>query len=136
MFDPTEALAPSWPRPKTFAFVTVAIMAAYVLLYRNERFLIDPAHPVWQHYEPFKWWLLPHGLAGACVLLLAPLQFSDRLRWRFLTLHRTTGAIYVTGAFVLAPLGAYIQYLDESQGAARSFTIETMIQATLLKTTT
>ena len=135
MFDPTEAQAPSWPRPKTFAFVAVAIMAAYVL-YRNERFLIDPAHPVWQHYEPFKWWLLPHGLAGACVLLLAPLQFSDHLRRRFLTLHRTTGAIYVTGAFVLAPLGAYIQYLDESQGAARSFTIETMIQATLLMTTT
>jgi hypothetical protein len=48
MFDPTEAQAPSWPRPKTFAFVAVAIMAAYVL-YRNERFLIDPAHPVWQH---------------------------------------------------------------------------------------
>lgn len=135
MFDPTEAQAPSWPRPKTFAFVAVAIMAAYVL-YRNERFLIDPAHPVWHHYEPFKWWLLPHELAGACVLLLAPLQFSDYLRRRFLTLHRTTGAIYVTGAFVLAPLGAYIQYLDESQGAARSFTIETMIQATLLMTTT
>ena len=40
-------------------------MAAYVL-YRNERFLIDPAHPVWQHYE-FKWWLLltaSPGLVG------------------------------------------------------------------------
>ena len=79
MFDPTEAQAPSWPRPKTFAFVAVAIMAAYVL-YRNERFLIDPAHPVWHHYEPFKWWLLPHGLAGACVLLLAPLQFGASSR--------------------------------------------------------
>lgn len=124
-----------WRRPKTLVFAAVTVMAAYVL-YRNERFLIDPAHPVWQHYEPFKWWLLPHGLAGACVLLLAPLQFADHLRRRFLTLHRTTGAIYVASAFVLAPLGAYIQYLDESQGAARSFTIETMIQATLLMTTT
>ena len=135
MLDPVEAQAALWPRPKTFVFAAVTVMAAYVL-YRNERFLIDPAHPVWQHYEPFKWWLLPHGLAGACVLLLAPLQFSDRLRRRFLTLHRTIGGIYVTTAFVLAPLGVYIQYLDESQGAARSFTIETVIQACLLMTTT
>lgn len=37
---------------------------------------------------------------------------------------------------LLAPIGAYIQYLDESQGATRSFTIETVIQATLLMTTT
>src|SRR5262249_19029449 len=54
----------------------------------------------------------------------------------FLTLHRTIGGIYVTGVFVLAPLGVYIQYLDESQGASRSFTMETVIQAGLLMTTT
>jgi hypothetical protein len=135
MLNAIEAQAPSWPRPKTFVFVAVAVMAAYVL-YRNERFLIDPAHPVWQHYQPFKWWLLPHGLTGACVMLLAPLQFFDRLRRRFLTLHRIIGGIYVTSVFVLAPLGVYIQYLDESQGASRSFTIETVIQAGLLMTTT
>ena len=135
MFDPVKAQARNWPRPKTFAFLAIVIMTAYVL-YRNERFLIDPTHPAWQHSQPFKWWLLPHGLAGACVMLLAPLQFADHLRRRFGTLHRTTGGIYVTSAFVLAPLGVYIQYLDESQGAARSFTIETMIQATLLMTTT
>ena len=54
MFDPIEPQAPSWRRPKTVVFTAVTVMAAYVL-YRNERFLIDPAHPVWQHYEPFKW---------------------------------------------------------------------------------
>ena len=53
MFDPTEAQGLGWPRPKTFAFLAIAVMAAYAL-YRNERFLIDPAHPVWQHYKPFK----------------------------------------------------------------------------------
>jgi len=135
MYDPVEAQAWNWLRPKTFAFAAIAVMMAYVL-YRNERFLIDPAHPVWQHYQPFKWWLLPHGLAGACVILLAPLQFSDRLRRRWLTLHQTIGAVYVTSAIVLAPLGTYIQYLNESQGAARSFTIETVIQSGVLMTTT
>jgi predicted membrane protein DUF2306 len=116
-------------------FAFIAAMAAYVL-YHNERFLIDAAHPAWQHYEPFKWWLLPHGVAGACALILAPMQFSERLRLRFTTLHRVTGGIYVTSALFLAPLGVYIQFLDEAQGASRSFTIATVVDAALLMTTT
>ncbi len=116
-----------------FAFITA--MAAYVL-YHNERFLIDATHPIWQHYEPFKWWLLPHGIAGACALIVAPMQFSERLRLRFTTLHRVTGGIYVTSALFLAPLGVYIQFLDEAQGASRSFTIATVVDAALLMTTT
>ena len=68
-------------RTKSLVFTAIAAMAAYVL-YHNERFLLDPAHPIWNHYEPFKWWLLPHGLAGACALLLAPLQFAEGLRQR------------------------------------------------------
>jgi uncharacterized membrane protein len=125
----------TWVRPKTFVFAFIAAMAVYVL-YHNEGFLLDSAHPVWQHYAPFKWWLLPHGVAGACALILAPMQFWDRLRLRFTTLHRVTGSIYVACAFVLAPLGVYIQYLDEAQGASRSFTIATVIDAALLMITT
>ena len=124
----------TWFRPKT-VFALIAAMAIYVL-YHNERFLIDSTHPVWQHYEPFKWWLLPHGLAGACALILAPLQFWDRLRLRFTTLHRVIGSTYVTVVFIFAPLGVYIQYLDEAQGATRSFTIATMIDAALAMITT
>jgi hypothetical protein len=71
-------------------------MAAYVL-YHNESFLLDSAHPAWKHYDPYKWWLLPHGIAGACALLLAPLQFAEGLRRRYTALHRTTGTIYVIG---------------------------------------
>jgi hypothetical protein len=125
----------AWVRPKTVVFTFIAAMALYVL-YHNERFLIDAAHPVWQHYAPFKWWLLTHGVAGVCALVLAPLQFSDRLRHRFTTLHRVTGTIYVTGVFLLSPLGVYIQYLDEMQGASRSFTVATVIFSTVLMTTT
>ena len=64
-------------RIKHLVFAVIAATAAYVL-YHNERFLLDAAHPVWNHYEPFKWWLLPHGLAGACALLLAPMQFAEK----------------------------------------------------------
>jgi hypothetical protein len=121
--------------PKYLVFSVIAVMAAYVL-YHNESFLIDSAAPVWKHYEPFKWWLLPHGLAGACALLLVPLQFAEGLRRRYTTVHRTIGTVYVFAVFVLAPLGLFIQHMDEAQGAARSFTIETMIQSSSLMITT
>jgi hypothetical protein len=132
-----EAMGEQQPRFRTkhVVFTFIAAMAAYVL-YHNERFLIDAAHPVWRHYEPLKWWLLPHGVAGACALILAPMQFSERLRLRFTTLHRVTGSIYVTSALILAPLGIYIQFLDEAQGATRSFTIAAVVDAALLMTTT
>jgi len=122
-------------RPKTLLFAFIGLMMAYVL-YHNERFLINPGDPVWRHYQPFKWWLLPHGLAGACALLLGPMQFSDRLRQRYLQLHRVVGWVYVVGALVLAPLGAYIQYFQERFGETRSFTMAATADAALLMLTT
>lgn len=116
---------------KYVVFILIAMMMGYVL-YHNERFLIEPENPIWQHYEPFKWWLLPHGVFGAIVILLAPLQFSDRLRRRFTRLHRIIGRLFVTGAFVVAPLGVYIQYYTERLGAPRSFTVLAVVNAVML----
>lgn len=122
-------------RPRYVLFAFIAMMMAYVI-WHNESFLIHPKDPVWQHYQPFKWWLLPHGLAGACVILLGPMQFSDWLRRRYAKLHRVVGRIYVFGALIAAPLGAYIQYFEERLGGKRSFTIATIIDAFLLMSTT
>ena len=127
--------SPDWFRTKHLVFAFVGIMIVYVL-YHNERFVIDSTQPVWQHYESIKWWLLPHGLVGACALLLVPLQFSDRLRARFTMLHRVVGRVYVTAALILAPLGAYIQFIEEPLGASRSFTVAAIVDAAILMTTT
>jgi uncharacterized membrane protein len=135
MSDISQANSPAAFRPKYVVFAVIAAMMAYVL-YHNEMFLVMPDHPIWQHYAPFKWWLLTHGVAGGLALILVPLQFSDRLRARYAKVHRVIGRIYVVCALVLAPFGAYIQYLDEAQGASRSFTIATIIDATILMTTT
>lgn len=130
------ALPPvSWLRPKYLLFAFIGLMMAYVLRH-NESFLINRADPVWQHYQPFKWWLLPHALAGACALLLGPMQFSDRLRHRYAKLHRVAGRIYVVAALILAPLGAYIQFFQERMHETRSFTIAAVVDATLLMFTT
>ena len=120
---------------KYVVFTAIALASLYVL-YHNERFLIDGSHPAWQHYAPFKWWLLPHGIFGAIVLLFAPLQFSDRLRQRFTRTHRIMGRLYVLGALLLAPMGAYIQYFQERMGAPRSFTILGIVDAAMLMSAT
>jgi uncharacterized membrane protein len=122
-------------RPKYLLFAVLGLMFVYVLGH-DESFLVHPKDPIWLHYQPFKWWLLPHGVAGGCALLLAPMQFSDRLRLRFRKLHRVLGSIYVVGVFVAAPLGVYIQYFQERMGVPRSFSIAAAADATLWMLTT
>jgi len=125
----------AWPRPKYILFAVIGVMAAYVLRH-NEHFLIDAKDPEWPHIQPFKWWLLPHGLMGACALLLGPMQFSERLRRRFTKFHRVVGRFYVAGVFVAAPLGFYIQHFEERTGSARSFSIAAAVDAILWMLTT
>jgi len=125
----------SYFRPKYAVFTVVGLMIAYVI-YHNESFLWHPHDPVWQHYEGFKWYLLPHGLAGACAIFLGPMPFSYRLRQRFTKLHRILGRFYVAGALIVSPLGVYLQYFDERIGGPRSFTLAAAADAALLMITT
>jgi uncharacterized membrane protein len=123
-------------KAKYALFGVFALMVLYVLQH-NESFLIHSQDPVWQHYQPFKWWLLPHGLAAACALLLGPLQFSDRLRKKYTKMHRVLGRFYVAGAVIGGPLGAYVQYIEEHLGQGpRSFTLAATFDAVLLAGTT
>src|SRR5437763_11651644 len=122
-------------RPKYVLFAFIGLMMAYVLRH-NESFLIHPGDPVWHHYHPFRWWLLPHGIMGACALLLGPMQFSDRLRQRFAKFHRVVGRFYVAGVFIGAPLGFYIQYYEERIGGTRSFSFAAFTDAAIWMLTT
>jgi len=125
----------SWLRAKYLLFAGIGMMLVYVIPH-DESFLVNPKDPLWRHYEPFKWWLLQHGIAGACALLAGPLQFSDRLRARFSRFHRVLGRIYVAGVFVAAPLGFYVQYFQERMGVPRSFSIAAGVDAALWIITT
>ena len=134
----TERLARrprQWSRPKSIVFAAVGLMTLYVL-YHNERFLIEPENPIWRHYAEIAFWLIPHTIAGGCALLLAPLQFSERLRNRYTKAHHIVGRIYVFGALVLAPLGAYGQYYAEGAGQPREFTVLAIVDAAMLMSTT
>jgi len=119
-------------RSRNVVWTFIFLMMAYVL-YHNESFLVNSQHPIWQHYEPFKWWLLPHALTGACALLLGPMQFFDGFRSRHLKLHRVVGRFYVAGALVSGPLGWYIQY---TQKTTPTFAMVAGVQAVLWTVTT
>jgi len=124
-----------WLRQTHLLFGGLGVMLAYVL-YHDESFLAHPKDPIWLHYKPFKWWLLPHGLGGACAILLGSLQFSKKCRQRYQKLHRVLGRIYVVGVFVTAPLGVYIQCFEERLGDSRSFTVAAVVNVILLIGTT
>jgi uncharacterized membrane protein len=88
--------------PKHVFLVVFGLLTLFVF-YVYETPFLDSRSPVWQRVEPVKWWLLPHAVAGATALLLAPFQFSARLRRRSTRLHRVLGRLYVAGVAVAAP---------------------------------
>ena len=96
-------------KAKHVFFAAFGLMTLFVFYFYETAFL-DPSSPVWQHVEPVKWLLLFHGVAGAVALLVAPFQFSARLRRRHPRLHRVLGRLYVAGAFISAPLAVPVAF--------------------------
>jgi uncharacterized membrane protein len=98
----------AWPvGAKRALFVAIALMTL-VVLYNNERFIVDHGDPSWAYYFPVRWLLVPHGIAGAAALFLGMSQFSTRLRARRPRLHRALGRCYVIGVLIAAPMAMYI----------------------------
>lgn len=89
-------------KPKHVFLAVFGLLTLFVF-YVYETPFLDSRSPVWQRIEPVKWWLLPHAVAGVTALLLAPFQFSARLRRRRLGLHRVLGRLYVAGVAIAAP---------------------------------
>jgi hypothetical protein len=118
-------------RAKTVLFALIAVMYVYALV-TNESFLFDKSNPEWAHIAPFQMWLLPHGLAAAFALFLGPFQFSERLRRKYVTVHKTFGYLYIAGCYIGAPLGIYIQWFEEKLGTfSHSFTIAIVMDAAI-----
>src|SRR5476649_2602368 len=68
----------AWPRPKYLLLALIELIYAYVL-WTNESFLFNSRDPEWAHIAPFRWFLLPHGMAAAFALFLGPDRKSTRL---------------------------------------------------------
>ena len=97
--------------PKYALFTVLGLMTMFVL-WNNERFFLNPQAPEWAHYNPIRWHLLPHGLGGTVALGLGALQFSTRLRRRYVRIHRLSGKLYIIATFVAAPVAIWMAFIS------------------------
>ena len=89
-------------RAKHVFFAAFGLLTLFVL-YLYETPFLDKHSPAWERVEPVKWLMVLHGPAGLVALLLAPFQFSTRLRRRSLRAHKILGRVYAAGVAVAAP---------------------------------
>src|SRR5205823_4684526 len=87
---------------KLVLFVIFGLLTAFVIYMKNAR-ILDPTSPIARHFAPAMFFLIPHAFFGVLALTLGAFQFSNRLRARYLKVHRILGYIYVVSVFVAAP---------------------------------
>jgi uncharacterized membrane protein len=94
-------------RPKSQAkitfFILFGLVTVFVTYMKNQGFF-DPASPTAQHYHPAFAFLLVHAFFGAIALVLGVFQLSNRLRARYLGVHRALGYVYAGCVFIAAPV--------------------------------
>src|SRR5215469_2315469 len=92
---------------KHLLWIVFGLMTLFVLLTRDLK-LLDSRSLLRQRYAAIPVLMLAHGIPGALALCLGALQFSDRLRRRFLSLHRIIGYIYVASVAISAPVAVAV----------------------------
>lgn len=89
-------------RLKTVLWISLGLTAFFVFI-TSEVFLAAD-YPMYHAYRlqviADRHLLIPHALAGTFALLIGPVNFSSRIRLRYLHLHRILGRIYVISVFV------------------------------------
>ncbi len=102
----TIAVGAQRPRSqaKLVGFIAFGLVTVFVTYMKNRGFF-DPSTPVAQHFAPGKVFLAGHAVFAILAMVLGAFQFSNRLRARYLKLHRALGYVYVVSVFVGAPLG-------------------------------
>src|ERR1700733_12240103 len=84
-------------RFKTVLWISLGLTVLFVFI-TSEVFLAAD-YPMYHAYRlqviADRGLLIPHTLSGMIALLAGPVQFSTRLRQRYLKFHRVLGRVYV-----------------------------------------
>src|SRR5579862_477049 len=88
---------------KVVFFIVFGLLTVFVTYMKNAR-IFDPNSEIAQHFAPVKWFAISHAFFGALGMLLGAFQFSNRLRARYITVHKTMGYIYIACVFIAGPL--------------------------------
>jgi len=74
----------------------------------RDRMLLDSNSFLRQRYAPLPGLMLLHGVPGALALFLGIFQFSNRLRARYLQVHKVMGWTYVVSVAIAAPVAVIV----------------------------
>ena len=94
---------------KALFFLGFFLLTIFATYEKNAR-ILDPMSPIARHFAPATWFLPVHAGFGILALGLAAFQFSNRLRARYLRLHRILGYAYVTSVFISAPFAVVVAF--------------------------
>jgi uncharacterized membrane protein len=104
MMPTTSLLAPrsSGSRFKTILWASLGLTVLFVFI--TSELLLVTDYPMYHAYRlqviADRHLLIPHTLAGTFALLIGPINFSSRIRQRYLQLHRILGRVYLISVFV------------------------------------
>ena len=88
---------------KLIAFAVFFAVTAFVTYMKNAQ-ILNPASDIAKHFSPAMMFLIPHAFFAAIAMVMGAFQFSNRLRARYLRVHRVMGYIYVVSVFIGAPI--------------------------------
>ena len=88
---------------KLVLFAVFLALTAFVTYMKN-RDAFDGKSEMALHYAPAKVFLVLHAIFASIALLVGVFQFSNRLRARFLKVHKALGYVYVVCVFIGGPL--------------------------------
>ena len=93
------------PRSQTklILFAIFFAVTAFVTYMKNAQ-IFDASSQIARHFAPGMLFLIPHAMFAGVALIMGAFQFSNRLRSRYLRVHRVMGYIYVVSVMVGAPI--------------------------------
>ena len=102
-----SAVSATVPRPrsrKKLIFFLVFFLATAFVTYMKNAEIFRPTSEIARHFAPGIVFLIPHAFFASLALIMGAFQFSNRLRARYLPVHRILGYVYVVSVMIGAPI--------------------------------
>ncbi len=97
------ARKPARSNAKLYFFVGFFALTAFVTYMKNAE-IFNASSPIARHFAPGIAFLIPHAIFAGVAMVMGAFQFSNRLRARYLRVHKVFGYIYVACVFIGAPI--------------------------------
>lgn len=109
---------------KLILFAVFLALTAFVTFMKNRQ-AFDGRSDMALHYAPANVFLILHATFASVALLAGVFQFSNRLRARYLKVHKIVGYVYVVCVFIGAPLAIPIAMRIETPSLIASTFMQT-----------